>query len=260
MNSASQTSPNAIWKLSENRGTAELTIEQQFGCHVSVTRPQAGLQQLRIFSDTVESDFRPLRVIVPGITSTGTEPISDAYVRGNDLVTTYVQTPGRTVRPQVYWSSLRSPDPGAGCNLVISAQTSLLASDPEIEVVNSAPSTAEVYSLASAGQGFQKLEPVANEELKPDTDLLLVRLEAFAEWSYIHAIHPTDRTEAFLRFEVDSKANGIEFGFRMFRHDLEKGVIRRGQTAGLFVKRIEDFDSAIRFFHEYQQLPPPLTT
>ena len=86
------------------------------------------------------------------------------YVRGGDLVATYHETPNRKRRGQVYW---RLVPLGASIahdtiELVASMQTSLLDSDPTLEINSHIPAN-EVLRLADPVNKRTTSLPLSNE-------------------------------------------------------------------------------------------------
>jgi hypothetical protein len=81
--------------------------------------------------------------------------------------------------------------------------------------------------------------------------LVLLRLED-SPVSYIEMCHPHDG------FDVDlSEANTIRF--RLFGHDLEKGVILRGRLRGMIVPRERDEAIALEAYQQFLHEPPNLS-
>src|SRR4051812_37189490 len=81
------------------------------------------------------------------------ETLVECYQRGPDLVATYAQTPERNVRPQVYWRVVESEGLPArgGLEVILSAQTSLLDSQPQM-IVESALPASDMLCFDSRGQ------------------------------------------------------------------------------------------------------------
>lgn len=70
--------------------------------------------------------------------------------------------------------------------------------------------------------------------------------------SYAEMVHPHDG----IGIETDGKG---AFRYRLFGHDLEKGVILRGRLRGLVLPRDGDEDAARAAFAEFVKEPPNLT-
>jgi hypothetical protein len=174
------------------------------------------------------------------------EPVAEHYVRGRDLVATYLQTPDRTIRPQVYWRALRSPH--FGVELVVSVQTSLLASQPSISIGSS---VSECSTYFFDGRSFHEVSETRN----CDSRLVLFRPNGVS-FTYAEFIYPSDGEQ--LTIQVDGKNASSQFD--LFHHELEKGVIRRGRLRSVFLPRSHDQELAVDLLAEFDHSEAPLTT
>lgn len=228
------------WKLV---GTTAILDNKPLRLSVNVDEPTQGIHDIQIRDQSL-SGFRILTVNLPG--NGEPEPVADHYVRGNDLVATLLQLPGRTFRPQFYWRALTGDVPGV--ELVISVQTNLLASEPQISV-GSTLSNCAVY--CREGSSYQEVDASKNY----DSSVVLFRPKD-TDFSYVELIQPSDRDD--LRIHIDGDA--VSTRFDMFCHDLEKGVIRRGRLRSMFVPRENDEDIATELMADLERAPAPLTT
>lgn len=251
------------WKLAGDRAelaigglTATVTPARPFDGLVDVQwlgRPFPATRLLAVRTDTA----------LPG----APEVVADAYVRGPDLVATYVQAPPRTVRPQIYWRAVNlgsEREPAAGCELIVSMQTSLLDSDPALFTETELPA-GEVRRLA-ADDCWQPLSLAAGRLAGSPADgagVLLFRSPE-TEWSYAEMVHPAD----FLGFELaeattanqPAGTHSMRLAFRLFGERLEKGVIRRVRVRGMFLPRHRDEEAALAAYRHLADEPLPLTT
>ena len=152
----------------------------------------------------------------------------DAYVRDADLVATYDELPARPIRAQVYWRRLEAeifaPQHGgnvsAAFELIVSANTSRLDSDPRARVVSAVDiaSTVSWLPLASADEPME-------ESRRRTIGCWLAALPG-GEMSLIQMIHPLDAGESFAS-AVKGPPPQQQVSHRLFQVRLEKGVILR---------------------------------
>lgn len=172
------------------------------------------------------------------------ETLVDCYQRGVDLVATYVQTADRTVRPQIYWRYIPG-EQSAGLELVLSTQTSLLASEPKLTVESTLP-PGEWFPLSESGQRL-------NGPGEPYGALFRPRDLAF---SYCEFIFPADRAAGY--FTGGDTAPSV--GWELFPDSLEKGVVRRGRIRGVFIPRADDETHAATAWQQFLDSPLVLST
>jgi hypothetical protein len=181
------------------------------------------------------------------------ETIADCYQRGVDLVATYAQTPERNVRPQVYWRYVTSGDNVAGLELILSAQTSLLDSEPATSVESTLPPGEMLaVDVAGASRPYQQDQWQSGEGAPPITLFRPRDLSA----SYVEMIHPTDF--AGVQFTTSGELPTVRW--HLFPERLEKGVIRRGRVRGLFIPRAGDLARCEALYREFAASPLVLST
>lgn len=168
------------------------------------------------------------------------ETLVDLYQRGVDLVATYAQSPERNFRPQIYWRYVAETVLGhevAGLELIVSAQTSLLDSQPQTIVESSLP--------------------VGEWQILSTTPAMLVLWRPRA-WSvsYCQMISAEDLAEST---EV-AAALLPTLRWQLFHERLEKGVIRRGRVRGLIVPRERDAEVATACCAAFLHSPLVLST
>ncbi len=232
--------PRLSWQLS---GTNARLQTESIRLTVDVSNPSAGISNVQM-GDVSLPDWRLLGLEIPS--SSAKEPTAEHYVRGSDLIATYLQATGRTVRPQLYWRAF--PAPKDGVELVVSMQTSLLESTPMVSV-GSTLSDGELFRFD--GSEFHPTD----ESVDTDANLVVFRPNG-TSFSYVELIHPTDCEKLHIRVEDQSVATR----FDLFHHDLEKGVIRRGRLQSHFIPRQDDFEAAVRLLSDLANSPAPLTT
>jgi hypothetical protein len=168
------------------------------------------------------------------------ESVTDLYQRGVDLAATYAQSPERHFRPQIYWRYLDDDATGndvTGLELIVSAQTSLLDSQPKTVIESTLPA-GEVLDLSTAMMAACLFRPTA--------------------WSvsYCQMMFASDLAQSQL-----TKQNTLPcLSWQLFHERLEKGVIRRGRIRGMFLPRERDSELAAACAAAFLQSPLVLST
>ena len=202
-------------------------------------KPQSGLSITRRDGSTYSG---VLAIDFPG--ARDTETVSDCYPRGVDLVTTYEQHADRTVLPHIYIRVVEASDSLLALQLIVSMQTSLLASAPAT-VIRSPLQQGPLQCLDANGQwsSDSPATPLATLQRLPNNV------------SFFQAIHPSDFESTA---DLEPK---VGVGYRVFGQSLEKGVIRRARImAGLTATHEDDANMAKRCFEQQLSEAPPLTT
>jgi hypothetical protein len=187
-------------------------------------------------------------------------PVADVYVRGNDLVANYRPTDGWPYAPQLYWqaNTLSSVEGvRAALSLLVSVQTDLLDSWPNISVVSKLSSSEQLRIMIGEGEQASVAPIERDERLSPNgaTLCLLQRLTG-APISYAEIVSSADY--CFANFAHNGMGNAsIEWA--LFADFLEKGVIRRARVHAAFLPRECDVDLAIECCAAIEQSPLPLT-
>jgi hypothetical protein len=158
---------------------------------------------------------------------------SDAYVRCEDLVVTYRETPERPFSVQVYWSSAAGKSGVVILDATVSIQTRAWEAYPRVTVASTLTG-AEVVSYVEDGVSL----------LRPSG----------AKWTYAEAALPEDFT---LVSAADWASAGAAWSFA--DQFMERGVIRRRRVRGAFVPRDGDLDAARRLLAALGADQPPLT-
>jgi hypothetical protein len=215
---------------------------------VDLTQPEYGLdaffyQGRRLDATTLLGVRFPCR---------SAPPIADAYVRRQDLVLTYAQTPELQFRCQIYWRAAFGPHDFPAIDLQVSVQTSLLDSHPRLWTTTSF-CDAEPIRFGRESEG-------PKEPASPRYDLFR---PTESETSYVEMIHPADdvggSTIAGGRGPSGS-AEMVSISRDLFGSFLEKGVILRARLRGAFLPRERDAELAAEAYRQFLATPPPLTT
>jgi hypothetical protein len=249
-----------VWRL---EGTSAQLTTGELAATIDLLRPADGLSGVRLGQQPLNR-MKLLQVHLLPNQPHEPDELIDAYVRGSDLIATYAQRPPRTVRPQIYWRAIgtRVGEQATGVELILSAQTSFLESDPALALTSSLAAN-EVWRLTSAAEcAYEHLQLSPNHPVAATssngTGLFLFRIPG-ASFSYVEMVHPTDFAAAELALE-NAAENLVGLTHRLFPENLEKGVIRRGRIRSLFVPRDTDQQTAFAFYRTFADSPPPLTT
>jgi hypothetical protein len=191
---------------------------------VDVTAPRGGLAALKYNGAALSGAL--LAVDIDG-------EASDAYVRGDDLVVTYRETPDRPFSVQLYWSAKAGECGELIIDATVSIQTRAWEAYPRVTVTS---------TLADAEIGPGAEEGVAL--LRPPG----------ADWTYAETALPED----FALVEPGTPAGGTNV-WTFADQFMERGVIRRRRVRGAFVPRDADLATAQRLAVSLRADEPPLT-
>lgn len=224
---------------------------------VAPHQPQYGLQDVSIDGAMLPST----QLLGVDLGPAGNTAPADCYVRGADLVVAYANAPRPELRTEIYWRSVAQPAAGAlaAIELLASVQTSLLDSQPAIEVRSQLPD-ADVWTL-EANQSARRILPAAPGASQITTaGCHLFRL-ADAELSYAQMVHPADLEPARLSRVAlgDSRPAGWQLCHPLFASRLEKGVILRARVLGALLPRESDEALARAIYAAFAAETPPLT-
>jgi hypothetical protein len=247
----------AVWSLQGN--LAELNCGALSG-RIDVTRPQSGLHRATLNSLPADISLMGVRHSDALDDSSWPAPLAEAYVRANDLVAAYQQTPDWPFAPQLYWRAnlLRGIEGViASASLLVSVQTSLLDTCPKIGVTSTVPHS-ELLLVSNNGSEQTRVEPLKKDtRISPSDENCCVLARSDDEaFSYVEFMPASDFHEAF--FRVSTQASTIEW--RLFADFLEKGVIRRARIYAALLPRENDVEYALACCEASERLQLPLTT
>ncbi len=251
-----------MWRLD---GSLVGILTGRFAVRVDLHRPGGGIDGIQLEGTEIPA-MRLLGVSNVGQARADEFRLCDSYVRGNDLIATYSVAPDDTVLLQITRHILpRDADvPTFGIETVVSMQTNLLDSRPEVNLISILPSVTTIgVGKADSWQHIEAGGPAAEAAtITPDDGksigLFLFRLPA-GRWSYAEMVYPSD----FLASDLSLEQIGggcVHISHRLLDERLEKGVIRRARLRGVFVSSDNDEATARRGFRQFSNSPPPLTT
>jgi hypothetical protein len=267
VNEQVSTSSQPAWLL--NKSNAELKCGA-FAGSLDVARPNIGIHQASFdyatkpclflgvhrqpeLNDAHANEDDRGRVLWP-------LPVSECYVRDNDLVATYTPVNSWPYSPQVYWSAgvLNQVDGVQGSlSVLVSVQTHLLETHPNIKVISQVPG-AEMLLITVNEDGTAEVDPADRERtFAPPGEMCAVlwRL-ADAPLSYVEIATASDIRE----IATGRTWAGPVAHWGLFAEFLEKGVIRRSRVHGALLPRKNDLELALECCRALEQIPLPLTT
>jgi hypothetical protein len=258
----------AAWTLRHN--VAQLVAGRLAG-NVDVTRPDQGFRCTALDHDSAPcSLFCTSRAdVTASIDFTNPEhslkswplAIADAYVRGNDLVTSYRPCDEWPYAPQLYWQAGALDlveGTLASLSQLVSVQTHLLNTHPKIQVASQVLSS-EAFFITVREDGAANIDPVKQKaSIMPSgtTCCVLWRLPAAAE-TYVEVVSGNDVQAIEIAANPQS---GWSVRWHLFAEFLEKGVIRRARVHGTLLPRANDTEIALECCRAAEQCPLPLTT
>jgi len=239
-----------------------------FGGTIDVSRPDLGLQDVMIRHELIRGSYLNVIRGMPasnpisdrGDSTSWRSPVADAYVRGNDLVASYQSIDEWPYSPQLYWQADLPGSVGgvaASLSLLVSLQTQLLDTRPQISVVSRAP-TAELMQIAMNEGGKASVKPIGSEECWYPTgaSCCVIRRLPNTSFSYIEVIASSDFCEATVSSNDDGTASVT---WHLFSEFLEKGVIRRARVNAALLPAEKDIELAIECCAAIEHFPLPLT-
>jgi hypothetical protein len=245
--------PFSPWELNDYEARLRLGL---LDARTDVRAPYSGLT-----TSLGTSKLKLFRVELPPAKDERVDAAPECYVRGPDLVSTYVQDERRQIRGQVYWRAFEWGESRASAlELIVSVQTSLLDSDPTLHV-RSQVTAGELLNIKSYDP------PAARADTPRGSDNFVVKYEGRGpacwllrlssdELTYAEMVHPSD----FVASSFQEISPGlIEHSTRLFRGPLEKGVILRSRLRGVLLPRSDDVALAAACYREFTASQPPLT-
>lgn len=205
------------------------------GARIDLTHPGRGLRP-----DDLGDDG-----ILALDAAAGDRPLApaDVWTRGGDLTAVYEPADERRLRATVTWRPC--PDIDRGWEAIVSAQTALPTSDPQLAIVADVAAGEPLWGVLDA-------DGVRWTTSRPDapTCLLLSRPVA----AVLVVVHP----EAEHRLALEHRGPRSRIACRLFSEPVEKGVLLRARvlTASL-ADGTAEADGIVRAF---VASPPVLTT
>jgi hypothetical protein len=208
---------------------------------VNLRHPEQGLVDVEWLQEPLV-DAQLLQVPMSGAELS--RQLTDSYVRGLDLVTSYAADAGQSVTTQIYWRYFAHADlQAAGIEVIVSVRTESAEADSCLALGSKLPCRELLQAVTPEARRFEScggLPGMAGQSIGRDRDgvgLFLRRLNDNA--SYVEMVHPAD----FLAVEFVSRGGPtpcVRSRFRLLEERVEKGVIRRVRGRGLLCPRQDD--------------------
>ena len=246
------------WQLEGSQ--ARLRVDA-LGATLDLARPDDGLRQFSI-GDLLLENMHAMALQLPSSAAADArQPLSEGYVRGDDLTAVYHESPGWPVQVDALWRAIR-PSAGqtllAAVDLIVSVRTGLLSSRPGMAVCTAAPGE-EAFRLADlSGPQYDRpdLTPGGAVAIEPAAGPGCLVFRITSTVSYVEMIHPADFHRDQLR--AAPRGGSLEWRHRLFPETLEKGVILRARVRGVFLPRQDDLASAAAHYAAFAAAEPPL--
>jgi len=256
-----------LWSLERSMG---MLHGGTLAAHVDVSQPNVGLRDLKLkghgiagrwFCVSRESDSLPWPA--PPIHDESSWPlaVADTYVRGADLVASYLSVRDWPYSPQIYWRAgpLDAVESVLGSlSLLVSVQTHLLETHPRI-VVDSIVHAPDAFRLtANVGKSTYSTSDERECDIQAAAGVhCVVRRFTGAPLSYAEFMPASDFQS--VRTQRDDEGN-CRVQWELFAEFLEKGVIRRARVHGAFLRRENDKETAAACCEAIERDSLPLTT
>ena len=234
--------PAAAWTLTGRRGTCRIS---QVVASVDLENPAEGLTVEPSASGTEPDHLLGLDL---GLRC----PPGEHWLRGPDITATYEPSDQRQLRATAVWR--RHPTDGdvAAWQLIASAQTSLLDSDPAVTVMSSIAAAESSCLVRGPSAATWTLLPA---ERRPHADTSAVLVPRAHGGAVLVAAHPGDAPN----LTVSWGHGRIHIICRLFTQQLEKGVLLRSRVIAA-VGPSGETTWCDRLLAEFIAAPPPLTT
>lgn len=180
----------------------------------------------------------------------------EAFLRGDDLIASYPEAPGRPFSLRIYWRAVDVPGALLAVDVVVSLETPQLESFPDILTQSRLPG-GPVWLVGGRGGSTT---PVAQGKVNSTAETLALGLllrPTAADWSYLEISPPEDQAQwQWSRHAEDGWVLRRQMGGSF----LEKGVLRKLRVRGAFLPRTADLELATASLEQLAAAKLPLTT
>ena len=248
----------ASWRIDFPQAALD-TICGSLAATLDVTAPSGGLHAIEL-ADRHLRGYVLAATITPG-PPLKSDDIADTYARGDDIVVSYAESAERNCSCQFYWQSTPSPlDPSARTMLTLmaSVQTSGLDSEPQVLVSTSLDADSIVVDLED-GSSVELTSSSARAERfeAPRRASAITYRLGDGDWRYLELVEGGEIRSLDVRRD---EGRPWTTTWTLFGEFLEKGVIRRTRTHGLFVRQEQLAARPHGVIDYVRSLSPPLTT
>ncbi len=251
---------HSVWQIDRGQ-QVELQLAD-FRAILQMTQPAQGLTDIRAGSYHLKATG-VLGIEIPPSARAGAEASCECRPRRACLVANYRESEDWPIRVEAAWHAA-GPSAAHGAlatlELVVSVETQLLDSRPELTLRSFCPVCQVSRLVAPEGPGFEPVKQGFPRAIKPDEGpgCLLFRLPP-GDLSYAEMVHPYDFRDSRLQTD-EGHAPTVCLHHRLFGGSLEKGVIRRARVRGVFLRREDDARRAAESYARFVAAEPPLGT
>jgi hypothetical protein len=247
------------WRLQRRQATLHLGPLQ---ARVDLDHPAAGIGELTLSGRPI-SGARILGLVLPPGAENHNRFV-EAYLRGNDLIATYAEPAQPALRWQIYWRAVseRFPNALAAVEAIVSVQTGLLDSQPELTLRSDLPTDRATSWRATADDRFESTAiqaPLARDVVAAEDGWACFSCDLReAGGAYVEMVHPDDFNASTLTLAGES--TGTTLDHALFDQRLEKGVILRSRILSLFLAEQPTASAIAGFRQTFVDEALPLTT
>lgn len=252
-----------FWSLAANIGQLRCGA---LSAKVDLKQPHQGLRAAKLRDKQLAGE----RLSLVSSDAPATHPASwpatltDAYIRGRDLVATYAGVESWPYSPTVYWSAdtenlgQNSGEILAALSLVVSIQTNLLDTHPRIDIRTSLAADDIVLVSVAGDELLVDSHVDGPQAIDPRTHACgLIWRVRDCDLSYAEIVPTSD----FHQLAVTRTGeHAAQSRWELFSEFLEKGVIRRARLQSLFLPRENDVQVVAECCQAVERKPLPLTT
>jgi hypothetical protein len=195
-------------------------------------------------------------------------PPADVWLRGPDITAVYEPADDRRLRATAMWrlhprpAGLGAGTTVRGCELIISAQTSVLESDSTIPVLADLVDGERLWGRPQGRDGMHWIAAATQTTQPPHATAVLVRRR---DSSVVVAVHPADvRAVACSAHGSADRPGRCRITAWLFtgltEKSIEKGVLLRGRVCAVRGPATSDAAWATAVIGAFNASPPPLTT
>ncbi|HEX4146949.1 MAG TPA: hypothetical protein VHY91_25855 [Pirellulales bacterium] len=255
------------WRLEQRRATLKLG---PLDADIDLDQPALGLERLKLGGCAI-TPARLLGVELPPSNAAG-DRLVETYLRGDDLIATYADTAQPSFRWQIYWRAVlqRFPQALAAIETIVSVQTGLLDSRPQLMLRSAVPCSRAAVWRATIGNGelsCERFDPGSTAKTIGAAEgwgCFGFELSGVAA-SYVEMVHPADFDSSMAEaveapFGQADRAGGVALRHRLFGERLEKGVILRSRVLGLLLPDWPTLGTIADVRHTFVDEGLPLTT
>ncbi len=241
------------WQLTDHRATLK---HREGATSFDIERPDCGM----LLPASLRKENRLFTIWSDRVESSLMAADSDAYVRRDDLVTTYGKRGSLPFSLQADWRAVTFASDACiwGLELVLSTQTLQPQNHVQINCESLVGGT-QILCLGNDGPSdFQPLDPtLAPVALTPESySGCLVFREENDTCSYIEMIHPLDFIASRLQRHRDTPLWSLKHS--AVDRILEKGVIFRSRLRGILAPRERDLEIASCAYQNFCEAALPL--